>query len=133
MNLRMPTISVSSDRTYGPGAIDPIASFMDMTMVGGTALLLGSEIPGQRSEEYVLLRSEMIMEYEQVIADLRRQLVHYKRLVAHLVAPREAQDDYDTTRGVLPMDAQSVKVVNSIVQADVPQSAIFRDFDEGDS
>lgn len=86
-------------------------------MVGGTALLAGPEITGQRSEEYVLLRSEMIMEYEQVIADLRRQLLHYKRLVAHLVAPREVQDDYDSTRGVLPMDAQSVKVVNSIVRA----------------
>jgi hypothetical protein len=133
VNLRRTTVSVSSDRTYAPKAIDPIASFMDTTMVGGTALLVGSEIPGQHSEEYVLLRSEMIMEYEQVIADLRRQLIHYKRLVAHLGAPREAHDDYDTTRGVLPMDAQSVKVVNSIVEADVPQSAIFRDFDEGDS
>jgi hypothetical protein len=133
VTLRMPPVSVSLDRTYAPRAIDPIASFMDTTMVGGTALLVGPEITGQRSEEYVLLRSEMIMEYEQVIADLRRQLVHYKRLVAHLVAPRETQDEYDTTRAVLPMDAQSVKVVNSIVQADVPQSAIFRDFDEGDS
>jgi len=133
MSPRTPTVSVSSDRTYVPGAIDPIASFMDTTMVGGTALLVGPEILGQRSEEYVLLRSEMIMEYEQVIADLRRQLVHYKRLIAHLTAPRETQDEYDATRGALPMDAQSVKVVNSIVQAEVPQSAIFRDFDEGDS
>lgn len=133
MNPRMPTFSVSSDRTYAPRAFDPIASFLDTTMVGGTALLVGSESPGQRSEEYVLLRSEMILEYEQVIADLRRQLIHYKRLVAHLIAPREAQDDYDTTRGVLPIDAQSVKVVNSIVQAEVPQSAIYRDFDEGDT
>jgi hypothetical protein len=101
-------------------------------MTGGTALLIRSEMPEQFAEDYVLLRSEVILEYEQLIADLRRQLIHYKRLVARLSAPREADESFDSARGALPIDAQSVRVVNSIVRADVPQSAIFRDFDEGE-
>ena len=121
-----------SDHTYSLQAVDPIASFLDTTMAGGTALLVKSDIVGQFSEEYVLLRSEVILEYEQMISDLRRQLIHYKRLVARLSAPREAADEYEIGHGTLPIDAQSVRVINSIVQAVVPQSAIFRDFDEGE-
>jgi hypothetical protein len=122
----------SSDRTYSPRAFDPIASYLDTTMAGGTSLLVGFEPAGQHTDDYVLLRSEVILEYEQLISDLRRQLLHYKRLVAHLSGPREAEEEYDSGRVVLPMDAQSIKIVNSIVQARVPDSAIFRDFDEGE-
>jgi hypothetical protein len=130
---RMSTVSTRpSDRTYAPRAFDSIASSLDTTMTGGTALLVGFETPIQPTDEYVLLRSEVILEYEQMISDLRRQLIHYKRLVAHLSGPREGADDYDSTSVVLPIDAQSIKVVNSIVQAHIPQSAIFREFDEGE-
>jgi hypothetical protein len=99
-------------------------------MTGGTALVLGFENTGQHADEYVLLRSEVILEYEQMISDLRRQLIHYKRLVAHLSAPQEVEEDFDSTRVTLPLDTQSIKVVNSVLQARVPQSAIFQDFDE---
>lgn len=106
-------------------------AFLDVTMSGGTSLLVGSEIDASYSTgEYQLLRSEVILEYERTIADLRRQLLHYKRLVAHLVSPRDTESDYTGLRVVQPIDASSVRVVNSIVQARVPESSVFRDFDE---
>jgi hypothetical protein len=120
----------SSDLTYAPRAFDSIASLLDTTMTGGTALVIGLENTVQHADEYVLLRSEVILEYEQMIGDLRRQLIHYKRLVAHLSGPQETAEDFDSTRVALPIDAQSIRVVNSVLQAVVPQSAIFQDFDE---
>ena len=132
MILKTPIVSVSSDRTYPPRTMESGATLLDTTMGGGTALLVGSASSGQGSGDYVLLGAEVILEYEQVITDLRRQLIHYKRLVAHLTAPRESQDEYDNFNAVQPVDAQSTKIVNSIVQAHVPQAAIFREFDEGE-
>jgi len=115
-----------------PRTIDASAILLDTTIIGGTGLLVAPGTSGQCSGDYILLGSEVILEYEQVIADLRRQLIHYKRLVAHLTAPRESQDEYDNISAVQPVDAQSIKVINSIVQAHVPQVSIFRDFDEGE-
>ena len=120
-----------ADRTYSPGSGDPIALFLDSTMSGGTSLLVGSEIDQSYSTgDYQLLKTEVILEYERTIADLRKQLVHYKRLVAHLISPRESEPDYGGPQVVKPIDAGSIRVVNSIVQAQVPESSVFRDFDE---
>jgi hypothetical protein len=122
---------IAADRTYSPGNADPIALFLDSTMSGGTALLVGSEIdPSYSTGEYQLLKAEVIMEYERTIADLRRQLLHYKQLVAHLISQREVEPDYSGAQVVQPIDASSAKLLNSIVQARVPESAVFRDFDE---
>lgn len=100
-------------------------------MSGGTALLVGSEIDSSYSTgEYQLLRADVIMEYERTIADLRRQLLHYKQLVAHLISQREAEPDYSGAQVVQPIDPSTAMLLNSIVQARVPESAAFRDFDE---
>ena len=131
MSSRPPTWFKLADRTYSPGNADPIALFLDSTMSGGTSLLAGSEIDQSYSTgEYQLLRADVILEYERTIADLRRQLLHYKRLVAYLISPRESEPDYGGPHVVQPIDASSIRLVNSIVQARVPESSVFRDFDE---
>src|SRR6266478_487238 len=131
LNTLPPTRFMSPDRTYSPVNTDSLMAFLDVTMSGGTSLLVGSEIDASYSTgEYQLLRSAVILEYERTIADLRRQLLHYKRLVAHLVSPRDMESDYSGPHVAQPIDASSVRVVNSIVQARVPESSVFRDFDE---
>jgi len=121
-------------RTHSPGISDPIGLFLDATMSGGTSLLVGPGIDisyqGSPAEDYLLLKSEVILEYERTIADLRLQLLHYKRLVARLISPHELEPDYTSAPGLRPLDASSARVVSSIVRAHVPESSVFCDFEE---
>ena len=105
-------------------------------MPGGTALISGAILSGEmtfaRPDEFVSLRVEAILEYEQTIAELRSQLLHYKRLVAQLLGPAGGKEDHEQPIPVIPADPASVRVVNSIVRAKVPTSATFREFDDGE-
>jgi hypothetical protein len=105
-------------------------------MAGGTALtgtsVFRSGSVDQRFEDNATGWVEVIVEYERKIIELRRELIQYKRLVSQLLGPAVFQDEYDQPTAVVLMDAESVRVVNSIVKARVPASAIFRDYDEGE-
>jgi hypothetical protein len=117
-------------------AADPISLFFDTTMAGGTALtgttVFRSGSVDQRFEDNATGWMEVIVEYERKIIELRRELSHYKKLVSQLLGPGVSQDEYDQPTAVVFMDAISVRVINSIVKARVPDSAIFRDYDEGE-
>jgi hypothetical protein len=124
-----------SGATYPPTSLDPISVFFDTTMPGGTALISGTlrdPIPSSRFDDFVAVRTEVILEYEQTISELRKQLLHYKQLVSQLIAPTNPREDYEQPFAVVPIDPASVRVINSIVQARIPSSATFRDFDEGE-
>jgi len=82
--------------------------------------------------DFVTVRTEVILEYEQTIAQLRKQLLHYRQLVAELLGSREPHEEYGEPSAVVPIDAASIRVINSIAQARIPASATFRDFDEGE-
>jgi hypothetical protein len=104
-------------------------------MPGGTALISGTlrgTLASSRFDDFATVRTEVILEYEQTIAELRKQLLHYKRLVAQLIAPTDPHEDYEQPFAVIPIDPASVRVINSIVQARIPYSVTFRDFDEGE-
>ena len=120
-----------------PGArnlVDPFAAFFDATMPGGTSLIgplvVGNTLPMQTANNYLSTWADVIFEYERTLADLRRELLHYKRLVGHLLGPGEMKEEYQLADAVIPIDDASIRVVNSIVRANVPPSATFRDFND---
>lgn len=114
----------------------PFAMLYDVTMAGGTALigtnLFSTDLPVHRMENYATTWTEIIIEYERKIADLRRELLHYQNLVTQLLGPLRTTDEYDHPTPVIAVDATSARVVNSIIQARIPASATFREFDEGE-
>jgi hypothetical protein len=113
--------------------------FFDATMVGGTALICGSDASasweyskGPQFDDYVTVRTDVILEYERAITGLRLQLLHYKRIIARLVGAGEARDEYAEVQPVMPIDPASVRMINSILQVRIPTAATFRDFEEGE-
>jgi hypothetical protein len=135
LSLRSPLPIRLAEATYPASILDPISVFFDTTMPGGTALIsgtLGSNLGTKRINDFVTVRTEVILEYEQTIAQLRKQLLHYRQLVAELVGSGERHEEYGEPTAVVPVDPASIRVINSIAQARIPASATFRDFDEGE-
>jgi hypothetical protein len=134
VNPRPLVPSRAADRTYVLSANDPIALFFDATMVGGTALIGGmsmdTSLVGEQVAEYVMIRAEVILEYERTVTELRQQLLHYKRMVSRYIGSGEFHQEYNEPPPIIPLDATSVRIVNSVIQARIPSSASFRDFDE---
>ena len=124
-----------AEATYPASVLDPISVFFDTTMPGGTALISGTlsgPLATKRMNDFVSVRTEVILEYEQTIAQLRKQLLHYRHLVAELLGSSESHEEYGEPSAVVPIDPASIRVINSIAQARIPASATFRDFDEGE-
>jgi len=124
-----------AEATYPPSVLDPISVFFDTTMPGGTALISGTlsnSLVTKHRNDFVTVRTEVILEYEQTIAQLRKQLLHYRYLVAELLGSGEPHEEYGEPSAVVPIDPASIRVINSIAQARIPASATFRDFDEGE-
>ena len=124
-----------AEATYPASVLDPISVFFDTTMPGGTALISGTlsgHLAAKRMNDFVTVRTEVILEYEQTIAQLRKQLLHYRHLVAELLGSSEPHEEYGEPSAVVPIDPASIRVINSIAQARIPASATFRDFDEGE-
>lgn len=113
---------------------DPTVVILNSTMMGGTSLLepaIRSGTPTMDDlSEYVAVRLEEILEYERTILELQRELLHYKRLLAKHLPQTEVGEEY--SRPVLPLDPASVRVIDSVLAASVPRSAIFTDFEEGE-
>jgi hypothetical protein len=114
----------------------PLAILYDVTMAGGTALIgtsfFHTALTVQRTENYETTWTDIILEYERTITDLRRELLHYQSLVTQLLGPIQTAEEYDHPTPVIAVDATSTRVVNSIIQARIPASATFRDFEEGE-
>ncbi len=108
--------------------------FLGCTMAGGTALLrpelTGFALGTGDTSEYVAVRAEEILEYERTIVDLQRELLHYRRLLARHLQETEMAQEY--SEPVVPLDAASVRVVDSILAARASASATFTDFEEGE-
>lgn len=120
-----------SRETHGP-----FAMLYDVTMAGGTALIgttfFTTDISANRMENNAATWTDIILEYERKIADLRRELLHYQNLVTQLLGPIQSTNEYDLATPVIAVDATSTRVVNSIIQARISPSATFRDFEEGE-
>lgn len=115
---------------------DTFDFYFGSTMAGGTSLVeLGAsaaQLMQHDVTDYITIRTDVILEYERTINDLRRELLRYKRLLNQVLAPAEPTDTLADAYPVTPLDIASVRVVNSILSARVPPSATFTDFDEGE-
>jgi hypothetical protein len=91
------------------------------------------EYPTGSFERYVTVRSEVILGYERTIQELRRELFHYKLLHAQAQTPAVADtaDLLFEASASTPMDAASVRILNSIIGA-VPHGSTYDDTGQGD-
>ena len=78
----------------------------------------------------VTIPADVIVQYECAILRLRQEVLHYRRLLSQVIPPSETLDEYGQPQPVLPLNAATTRVVNSILAARIPDSAIFRGFDE---
>lgn len=134
MTSLMASAAAFADPTSTPLRLRATDMSLDTTMWGGTSIYTG--LASQMSyalgwqEEYIMLSADVVLEYERRLVALRRELVHYKRLVADLLGSKQALDEYGEIRPVIPMDQQSADLITSIVKAQIASSATFRDFEE---
>jgi hypothetical protein len=109
--------------------------FFDVTIGVGTTLVGAN--PGELSSSYdqtgtyMVVSRDVIYEYESRIAELRREVLYYRRMVARLIPSGSPSDEYEP-HPVIPLDSASTRVINSIIQARIPPEATFRDFEEGE-
>jgi hypothetical protein len=112
---------------------DPFEGFLTTTTASGTSLIgytMGDPEQTELPSSYIAINFDIILEYEHRIIELRQELLHYKRLLSKLLPEIGLKEDYLGPEPVIPMDASSVRVLNSIVSAHIPPSATFRDFNE---
>jgi hypothetical protein len=91
------------------------------------------EYPTGSFERYVMVRSEVILGYERTIQELRRELFHYKLLHAQAQTPTVAARDelrFEPSEST-PMNADSVRILNSIIAA-TPHGSAYEDTGQGD-
>ena len=121
---------------YGLGNLDSTHFLFDTTIEGGTGMLVGTVVtaapPGFSSAQFIAIKAEALFEYERTIIELRRELLHYKAMVDELLGFSKRREDYDSPHVVVPIDQETVRIVNSVVQAQIPSSATFREFEEGE-
>jgi len=91
------------------------------------------EYPTGSFERYVMVRSEVILGYERTIQELRRELIHYKLLHAQsqtLAVAEKADLRFEPSEST-PMNADSVRILNSIIAA-TPHGNAYEDAGQGD-
>ena len=106
----------------------------NMTMAGGTSLagLSQNYLRQPAAAEYLLIAADAVFEYERTINELRRRLLWYEAVIAAFRRQSSPSDEYEEFPPVIPMNAPSVRLIDSIVSARVPNSATFTEFDEGE-
>ena len=106
------------------------------TMIGGTSLIAPAFQIGptgtEQVDEYVIVRTGVILAYERAILELELEVLHYKDLLFRMSQRSEDAEDYYTAQPVVPMDPASVSVLNSILEARISPSATYADVGEGD-
>jgi hypothetical protein len=120
--------------TYPPLGVNATGLFFDCT-IGGTTLVSSTQEEFSPTYDatgaYMVISADVIYEYERRIAELRLELLHYKRMVVRLFAQGQTPEEFEPNP-ILPLDSASTRLVNSIVDARTPSGAIFRDFQEGE-
>jgi hypothetical protein len=111
-------------------------SFLNFTMAGGTALVASAMPWGGLAlaslPDYVSVRLDFILQYERTILELQRELLHYRRLLSRFMEQTEVSAEGPGLETVVRLDAQSIRVLNSIITARVPERGAFLDFEEGE-
>lgn len=100
-----------------PVYADPAA-----TMSGGTPLIVAVSRTGKIDESHVTVKLQLLQAYERAIFELQQQLVHYKTLL-NVFMPVPAEAEALRLDSSEPLNAASVRLLNSIVSARIPDSA----------
>lgn len=127
-----------SSRRDATAPFGQVSWFLGDPLVGGAAgsgylshaLAEGDPLATGEYNQLMVVPADTIIQYECAILRLRQELVHYKRLLAQALSTPDAADEYGQPLPVIPLDAASIRVVNSIIDACIPNSAVFREFDE---
>jgi len=118
---------VSSTPLQAMSYSSPVYADPAATMSGGTPLILAVSRAGKAGEYHLIVKLQLLQAYERAIFELQQQIVHYKSLIEGLLpktGPPE-QLRFEAT----PLNAASVRLLNSIVEARMPRSPL-RGLDE---
>jgi hypothetical protein len=143
IELRSISARIGSVAAYA----DPFEGLLNPTMAAGTWLLSNSldrsmeraatpayvALPVKAFFQYerqLLELQEAVFQYERNILELRHELSHYKDLLSELLPVASPSEEYFYAEPVVPLDASSVGLINSIISAQVPNSGTFLDFSE---
>ena len=134
MNLEARRIFSREGRLGSIPHSDPFEGFLTTTTASGTSLIAYA-MGGQLEQtdllsHYVSIDFDVILEYERRIIELRQELLHYKRLLSKLLPEIGLKGEYIGPEPIIPLDASSVRILNSIISARIPPSATFVDFTE---
>jgi hypothetical protein len=114
---------------------DPFTSLFSATMAGGTWLV--SSVPmmerGALDElaGYVTVPVDVILQYERTILELRREVLHYKDLLSRSIHP-EPYEELGEPEPNPRANSASTRILNSILEARIPKSAAFAEFEDGE-
>ncbi len=112
-----------------PGFVGLLSS----TTIAGSSVI-ASSLGGWTSigygPDYVTVRLEEILEYERRILELQSEVLHYRRLLSAQAGKAELEEEH--SHPVVPLDAASIRLVDSLLKAAVSPSATFTDFEEGE-
>jgi len=108
----------------------PVYADLAATMGGGTPLIVAVSKTGRADELNVTVKLQLLQAYERAIFELQQQLVHYKALLEVLM-PKPAEAEALRLKGT-PLNAASIRLLDSIVSARIPISAPRGVDDEGE-
>ncbi len=112
---------------------DPFELLLTSTMVGGTSLLAPrsalARLSAGEMPTYVSVQLEVILDYERTILELRRELLHYRRLLAQL-QQQGRSEEYLELRQSTPLNAASIRLLNSIITSPSATQSSYQDFEE---
>jgi hypothetical protein len=113
-------------RNY-PVYADPAA-----TMSGGTPLVLAVSRTGRLDEYHVTVKLQLLQAYERAIFELQQQLTHYKTLLDMFMPAGPAQTEDLRLENAAPLNAASIRLIDSIASARIPTSALRGMDEEGE-
>jgi len=120
---------MSSTPLQSAGYSSPVYADPAATMGGGTPLIVAVSKTGRADEYHVTVKLQLLQAYERAIFELQQQLLHYRALLEVLMpTPTETEA---LRLECTPLNAASIRLLDSIVRARVPTSAP-RGLDEGE-
>lgn len=128
MGIATLTTSLRSGANVGPHLQDSADFWFGNTVGAGTTLIVSQA--GVQPATLIGVSVDVILEYERTILNLRRELIHYKRLMAQKLPERSTEDEYSDLPNPTRMDSASINLVNSIFAARIERNATFTDFQE---
>jgi hypothetical protein len=105
-----------------------------MLLYGNIWQFSGAETPltivdaGFRTSS-VIVTSDVIHTYEQIIFDLQRQVLRYKALLDHYLRGERVEDEIAVEPST-PLSAAALGTIDSILRVRLTESSVLRAYDE---